>query len=160
CRAAHQASLARCDGTFVWTGRKFFTRPAELEKLWEEIGLDENDTLLVVMEPTRNAWAPIASWFRRRGARISMWPANQSPDLRAYYLKHANNAQPDPRLLARMRLLPPEGLREHTGNGPAEPLRRVVKIGSSIVKRRTAVFSVWMPCWSCWGLPGMTCWGP
>lgn len=29
CRAAHQASLARSDGTFVWTGGKFFTRPTE-----------------------------------------------------------------------------------------------------------------------------------
>ena len=70
CRAAHQASLARPDGTFVWSGRKFFTRPAELEKLWKEIGLGDQDTLRVVMEPTRNTWAPVASWFRHRGARI------------------------------------------------------------------------------------------
>jgi hypothetical protein len=37
-------------------------------------------------------------------------------------------------------VLAAQGLREHTGDGPAEPLRRVVKIRSSIVKRRTAVF--------------------
>jgi transposase len=140
CRAAHQASLAGPDGTFVWTGRKFFTRPAELEKLWKQIGLGEHDTLRVVMEPTRNAWAPVASWFRRRGARISMVPTTQSADLRAYYSKHTKNDHLDSKLLARLPLLHPEGLREHTGDGPAEPLRRVVKIRSSIVKRRTAVF--------------------
>ena len=84
CRAAHQASLARPDGTFVWTGRKFFTRPAELEKLWADIGLGEHDTLRVVLEPTRNVWAPVASWLRQRGARISMVPTTQSADLRAY----------------------------------------------------------------------------
>jgi Transposase len=135
-----QASLAGPDGTFVWTGRKFFTRPAELEKLWADIGLDEQDTVRVVLEPTRNVWAPVASWFRRRGARISMVPTTQSADLRAYYSKHTKNDHLDSKLLARLPLLHPEGLREHTGDGPAEPLRRVVKIPSSIVKRRTAIF--------------------
>jgi Transposase IS116/IS110/IS902 family len=42
--------------------------------------------------------------------------------------------------LARLPLLHPEGLREHVDEGPADPLRRVVKIRASIVKRRTAVF--------------------
>jgi transposase len=140
CRAAHQASLARSDGTFVWTGRKFFTRPAELEALWVAIGLAEGDTLRVVMEPTRNAWAPVASWLRRRGAKVSMVPTTQSADLRAYYSKHTKNDHLDSKLLARLPLLHPEGLREHTGDGPAEPLRRAVKVRASMVKRRTAVF--------------------
>jgi Transposase len=115
-RAAHQASLARPDGTFVWTGRKFFTRPAELDKLWADIGLGELDTVRVVMEPTRNVWAPVASWFRQRGARISMVPTTQSVDLRAYYSKHTKNDHLDSKLLARLPLLHREGLREHTGN--------------------------------------------
>jgi hypothetical protein len=144
CRAAHQASLARSDGTFVWTGKKFFTRPAELEKLWADIGLGEQDTLRVVMEPTRNAWVPVASWFRRRGARISMVPTTESADLRAYYSKHTKNDHLDSKLLARLPLLHPEGLREHTGDGPAEPLRRVVKIRSSSAARRS--FSGSTPC--------------
>jgi transposase len=140
CRAAHQASLARSDGTFVWTGRKFFTRPDELERLWDDLGLEAGDSLTVVMEPTRNAWAPVASWFRRRGAKIAMVPTTQSADLRAYYSKHTKNDHLDSKLLARLPLLHPEGLRAHTGDGPAGPLRRIVKIRSSIVKRRTAVF--------------------
>ena len=69
-----------------------------------------------------------------------MVPTTQSADLRAYYSKHTKNDHLDSKLLARLPLLHPEGLREHTGDGPAEPLRRVVKIRSSIVKRRTAVF--------------------
>ncbi|ORB91428.1 hypothetical protein B1T49_21820 [Mycobacterium persicum] len=47
----------------------------------------EHDTLRVVMEPTRNAWVPIGSWFRRRGAWISMVPTTQCAALRAYYSK-------------------------------------------------------------------------
>jgi transposase len=140
CRAAHQASLARSDGTFVWTGRRFFTRPADLEKLWAACGLTDEDTVRIVMEPTRNAWVPLASWFRHRGARVSMVPTTQSADLRAYYSKHAKNDHLDSKMLARLPLLHPEGLRDHAGDGPAEPLRRVVKIRSSIIKRRTAVF--------------------
>ncbi|HET8992778.1 IS110 family transposase [Rhodococcus sp. SJ-2] len=141
CRAAHQSSLARTDGTYVWTGKKFFTRPADLDDLWADIDLQEGDTLRVVMEPTRNAWAPVASWFRRRGAVVSMVPTTQSADLRAYYSKHTKNDHLDSKLLARLPLLHPEGLRDHTGDGPAEPLRRVVKMRSSVVKRRTAVYS-------------------
>jgi transposase len=140
CRAAHQASLARPDGSFVWTGRKFFTRPADLQRVWDDLGLTEADTVTVVMEPTRNAWAPVASWFRRRGARIVMVPTTQSADLREYYSKHTKNDHLDSKLLARLPLLHPEGLREQTGDGPAEPLRRAVKQRSSIVKRRTAIY--------------------
>lgn len=140
CRAAHQASLARPDGTFVWTGRRFFTRPADLEKLWAACGLTDEDTLRIVMEPTRNAWVPLASWFRHRGARVSMVPTTQSADLRAYYSKHAKNDHLDSKMLARLPLLHPAGLRDHTGDGPADPLRRIVKIRASIIKRRTAVF--------------------
>lgn len=146
CRAAHQASLARTDGTYVWTGKMFFTRPGDLDDLWAAIvkaGIDPGggDTLRVVMEPTRNAWVPVASWFRRRGAAVSMVPTTQSADLRAYYSKHTKNDRLDSKLLARLPLLHPEGLRDHTGDGPAEPLRRVVKMRSSVVKRRTAVYS-------------------
>ncbi|MEV0794692.1 IS110 family transposase [Kribbella sp. NPDC050459] len=140
CRAAHQASLVRADGTYVWTGRKFFTRPGDLERLWDALGLAEGDSVTVVMEPTRNAWVPVASWLRRRGAKIVMVPTTQSADLRAYYSKHTKNDHLNSKLLARLPLLHPEGLRAHTGDGPGDPLRRVVKVRSSIVKRRTAVF--------------------
>lgn len=139
CRAAHQASLAGEDGTIIWSGRKFFTRPGELTGLWDDLDLADPGELTVVMEPTRNAWVPVAAWFRRRGARVVLVPTTQSADLRAYYAKHTKNDRLDSRILARLPLLHPEGLREHTGHGPSEPLRRVVKQRSSIVKRRTAI---------------------
>lgn len=138
CRAAHQASLADADGRLIWSGRTFFTRPEELERLWADI--DAVDGLTVVMEPTRNAWVPIAAWFRRRGAKVVLVPTTQSADLRAYYSKHTKNDRLDSAVLARLPLLHPEGLREHTGHGPAVPLHRVVKQRSSLVKRRTAIF--------------------
>jgi len=51
-RAAHQATLAR-DGATVWRGRKFWTRPADLEKLWTDLALTDPGELTVVVEPTR-----------------------------------------------------------------------------------------------------------
>ena len=69
CRAAHQVSLADEQGRFIWTGRRFRTTPQDLARLWAMLpeGTDPTE-VLVVMEPTRNAWVPLAAWFRRRGA--------------------------------------------------------------------------------------------
>lgn len=139
-RAAHQATLAR-DGTTVWRGRKFSTRPVDLERLWADLALTDPDELTVVVEPTRNAWIVLAEWFRRRGARVVMVPTTQSADLRKYYSKHAKNDRIDSELLARLPLLHPEGLREYSGQGPADPLRRLVKQRSTMVKRRVAVYA-------------------
>jgi len=38
CRAAHQATLAQ-NGATVWSGRKFDTRPADLDRLWADLDL-------------------------------------------------------------------------------------------------------------------------
>ena len=69
CRAAHQVSLADEQGRFIWTGRRFQTTPQDLDRLWAMLpeGTDPTE-VLVVMEPTRNAWVPLAAWFRRSGA--------------------------------------------------------------------------------------------
>jgi transposase len=139
-RAVHQATLTR-DGATVWRGRKFSTRPTELERLWSDLDLADPGGLTVVVEPTRNAWIVLAEWFRRRGARVVMVPTTQSADLRKYYSKHAKNDRIDSELLARLPLLHPEGLREYSGQGPADPLRRLVKQRSTMVKRRVAVYS-------------------
>jgi transposase len=122
-------------------GRKFCSRPADLEQLWAGLDLADPGELTVVVEPTRNAWIVLAEWFRRRGAKVVMVPTTQSADLRAYYFKHAKNDRLDSEVLARLPLLHPEGLREYSGQGPADPLRRLVKQRSTMVKRRTAVFA-------------------
>ena len=140
CRAAHQAALA-VDGKVVWRGRKFFTTPGDLAALWADLDVGEPAELTVVLEPTRNAWIVVAHWFRSRGARVVMVPTTQSADLRRYYSKHAKNDRLDAEILAKLPLLHPEGLRGFTGPGTADPLRRLTKQRSTMVKRRTAVYS-------------------
>lgn len=140
CRAAHQAALA-VDGKVVWRGRKFFTTPGDLTALWDDLGAQDPAQVTVVLEPTRNAWIVLSQWFRSRGARVVMVPTTQSADLRRYYSRHAKNDRLDAEILAKLPLLHPEGLREFTGPGTADPLRRLSKQRSTMVKRRTAVYS-------------------
>ena len=134
CRAAHQASLADEQGRFIWSGWKFTTTTAELEKLWAKVPGGAEVT--VVMEPTRNAWVPLAAWLAAKGAKVVLVPPEQSADLRDYYNKHTKTDKMDSRVLARLPLLHPEGLREVDNLGPAEPLRRAVRHRSAIQRRR------------------------
>lgn len=137
-RAPHQASLADERGELLWSGHRFRTTAAELERLWERLPAgSEPDQITIVMEPTRNAWVPLAAWFRRRGAKVVLVSAERSADLRAYYAKHTKSDRLDSVLLARLPMLHPEGLHPERGIGPGDPLRRATKLHSTLVKRRT-----------------------
>lgn len=153
CRAPHQASLADEHGRMLFVGHRFRTDPVELETLWARLP-DDVDEITVVMEPTRNAWVALASWFRRRGATVVMVPSEQSADLRAYYSKHAKTDRLDSQLLARLPLLHPEGLHREDALGPGDALKRAVKIRSGLVHRRTtsmarldALLEIMGPAW-------------
>lgn len=136
CRSDHQASLADERGEFLWSGWRFRTGSGDLERLWGKI--PPGAEVVVVLEPTRNAWVPLAAWLRARGARVVLVPPEQAADLRDYYNKHAKTDRLDSRVLARLPMLHPEGVREIDGLGPAEPLRRAVRRRSGLVKRRTS----------------------
>ena len=136
CRAAHQASCADDAGRLLWSGHRFRTDAAELEALWARLP-EAAVEVMVVMEPTRNAWVPLASWFRRRGAIVVMVPSEQAADLRAYYSKHAKTDRLDSRVLARLPILHPDGLHLQHALGPGDPLKRAVKLRSSLVHRRS-----------------------
>jgi transposase len=116
CRAAHQVSLADEQGRFIWTGRRFRTTAQDLTRLWSMLPDDTDPAeVLVVMEPTRNAWVPLAGWFRRRGARVVLVPPERSADLRRYYAKHTKSDRLDSQLLARLPMLHPDGLHVEQG---------------------------------------------
>lgn len=139
CRAAHQASLADERGTFIWSGRRFFTRSGDLEDLWQSV--PKTQGVQVIMEPTRNAWVPLAAWFRRQGAEVVLVPPEQSADLRAYYSKHTKSDRLDSKVLARLPMLHPEGFQTNRSLGPADALRRAVKLHSTLVKQRSTAFA-------------------
>lgn len=137
CRAPHQASLA-AGGDMLWSGWRFRTTPHELDALWARLPADAEVT--VVMEPTRNAWVPLAAWFQAHGATVVLVPPQQSADLRRYYSKHTKTDRLDSQMLAKVPLLHPEGLRPIDALGPADPFLRTVRRRAALVKQRTRSF--------------------
>ncbi len=137
---AHRAALADETGRLVWINHCFRSRPAQLERLWAAVqnAAGGGESVVVVMEPTRNAWVVLAAWLRARGARVCLVPPEQSADLRKYYNKHTKTDRLDAELLARLPLLHPDGLVSTPGLGPAESLRRAVGRRASLVARRAA----------------------
>jgi len=125
CNAAHVATLADAAGRLVWSNHRFRTNTVELERLWARVPAGAQ--LQLVIEPTRNAWVPLAAWFRMRGVTVILVPPEQSADLRRYYQKHTKNDRLDSVLLARLPLLHPNGLNVCHDLGPADPLRRTVR---------------------------------
>ena len=136
CAALHQASLCDERGEFLWQGWKFRTTTSDLQRLWSKI--PDGVPVVVIMEPTRNAWVPLAAWLQARGASVSVVPPEQSADLRDYLNKHAKTDRLDSKMLARMPLLHPDGLRTIDTLGPADPFKRAVRHRSSAQKRRVA----------------------
>ena len=136
CRSPHHAACADETGKIIWTGHRFRTDVTDLKTLWTRLPADAEE-VMVVMEPTRNAWVPLAAWFRRQGAVVVMVPSEQSSDLRDYFSKHTKTDRLDAELLARLPLLHPEGLHPVDTLGPGDPLKRAVKIRAGLVHRRS-----------------------
>lgn len=136
CRSPHHAACADETGAILWSGYRFRTSVTDLEGLWARLPA-EAEEVMVVMEPTRNAWVPLAAWFRRRGAVVVMVPTEQSSDLRDYFSKHTKTDRLDAELLARLPVLHPEGLHLAEALGPGDALKRAVKIRSGLVHRRS-----------------------
>jgi transposase len=136
CRAHHQASATDETGEFLWSGWRFRTTPADLEALWAK--LPEGAEVTVIMEPTRNAWVPLAAWLKARDATVVLVAPERSADLRDYYAKHTKTDRLDSRMLARLPLLHPEGLEPLHGLGPADTFKRTVRRRWSLVERRHA----------------------
>ena len=140
CRSPHHAACADETGRLLWSGHRFRTDATDLEALWARLP-DEVDEVMVVMEPTRNAWVPLAAWLRRRGAVVVLVPSEQSADLRAYFSKHTKTDRLDAELLARLPVLHPEGLHLAEALGPGDPLKRAVKIRAGLVHRRSTAMA-------------------
>ena len=138
-RSAHRTRRAwpTNAGELLWSGHRFRTNAADLEALVATTARPTaTEAVTVVMEPTRNAWVPLAAWFRRRGA-TSCWSRRASADLRAYYAKHTKSDRLDSVLLARLPLLHPEGLHPEQGLGPVTRCAGRRSCTPTLVKRRT-----------------------
>ena len=122
-RAPHQASLADERGELLWSGHRFRTTAADLERA---VGhgcppARPPSEVTVVMEPTRNAWVPLAAWFRRRGADGGPGPA-RALGRPARLLRQAHQERPAGLGAARpAAAAAPRGPAPGAGPGPGRP---------------------------------------
>lgn len=124
--AENRACLTNATGSVI-AERRFRLRREELEEVFTIANEGLEGELVVVMEPTANAWIAPAAFFASKGARVHLVPPEQSADLRRYYAKHVKNDRIDAKLLARLPLLHPEGLHEaQVPSGARGTLRRLV----------------------------------
>jgi hypothetical protein len=137
CRAPHQASLADEMGAYLWTGRRFRTRAEDLERLWAALpaGIEPTD-VLVIMEPTRNAWVALAAWLSSTRSGCCVGPAGAVGGP-THLLQQAHEVRSAGLPLAGPVPLHPEGLHPERSLGPGDPMRRATRMRQTLVKRRT-----------------------
>ncbi|BBX12110.1 hypothetical protein MNVM_11910 [Mycobacterium novum] len=102
-------------------GPEVLDQAADLERLWNDLDLEDPGELTVVVEPTRNAWIVVAEWFRRRGTKVVMVPTTQSSDLRKYYSSTPRTIGSTPSSWRGCRCCIPKGCASIQGRG--RPIR-------------------------------------
>ena len=111
--ATHKAVVADEQTNVISPVIQLGTDPSDLGRLLRRArdGVDENEPLSVVMEPTGLAWLPLASYFSQRGVTVYLVNTQQVADLRKFYRKHAKSDRISARVLARLPWVNPEALR-------------------------------------------------
>ena len=112
----------------------------------------------MILEPTRNAWVPLAAWLRAHCAKVVLVPPEQSADLRDYYNKHTKTDRLlDCECWPACRCCPPlwRGRGDIDDLGPGETLRRAVRHRSTwssgaqpAVLRLDALVELLGPAWA------------
>lgn len=138
--------------------RRFHIHRGDLEALYGAAveGMEPDDLLVVVMEPTGSSWIAPAAFFKSKGARVHLVKPEQSADLRDYYTKHVKNDRIDAALLARIPLLHPDGMHEvNLPSGEYATLRRTVARRSRLVEE-VALHRRRIRALLHWAMPGMS----
>ncbi len=109
---SHQAVVMDDMSRAVGSAFRFVTDPADLDELLRRAraGVDENEPLRTVMEPTGLSWLPVASYLIQRGVTVYLVNTQQVADLRRFYSKHAKSDRISARVLARLPWVNPEAL--------------------------------------------------
>jgi transposase len=110
--SAHKAVVMSEGGQFLTPVLAVTTWPESLSGLLERAreGVEANEPLAVVMEPTGLAWLAVAVYLVRQGVTVYLVNSQQVADLRRFYQKHAKSDRIDARVLAKLYLVAQEKL--------------------------------------------------
>ena len=109
---AHYAVIVDGQGEVIGSSFRFSTDPADLVELLRRAraGVDQDEPLRVVMEPTGLSWLPIASYCIQRSVQVYLVNTQQVAALRKFYSKYAKSDRISARVLARLPWINPDTL--------------------------------------------------
>jgi transposase len=110
--AAHKAVVMAENGQFVTPVISFHSRWEEIEDLVAQAreGVEADEPLRAVMEPTGMAWLTVAVPLSRLGVTVYLVNGRRVKDLRRYYKRHASSDRISARVLAKLPLVDEESL--------------------------------------------------
>lgn len=110
---------------------------AMMERACEEMPDDE--PLRVIMEPTSNAWLPVAVYLSHRDVLCHLVQGEKAADLRKFYRKHAKSDRIDTRVLAKIPFVDEEGLNPlYLPTAEEQALRRLCRQREKLISQATA----------------------
>jgi transposase len=129
-RGAHVATILDEHGQSLGAPIRFRLSPAALEMLVTRIraGLDADDPVVVVLEPTGMAWFPLALRLTRAGCRVIRVKGQRVKALRRYLSEYAKTDMTDAQLLGRMPAFGQRGLQPlYVPSAKQQALNRLTK---------------------------------
>jgi len=137
-----EAIVAGHDGCFIGSSFKVDETAAGLQALMERAreGMPDDESLRVIMEPTANAWLPIAIYMSHREVVCHLVQSEKAADLRKFYRKHAKSDRIDTRVLAKIPFVDEEGLNSlYLPRAEEQALRRLCRQREKLVSQATAI---------------------
>jgi len=137
-----EAIVAGHDGSFIGSSFKIDETAAGLKSLMERVckGDADDESLRVIMEPTANAWLPIAIYLSHREVTCHLVQSEKAADLRAFYRKHAKSDRIDTRVLAKIPFVDEEGLNSlYLPTAEEQALRRLSRQREKLVSQASAI---------------------
>lgn len=141
-KKSSEAIIARRDSTFLGSSFKVDETAEGLEALMERAreGVPDDEPLRVIMEPTGNAWLPVAIYLSHRGVVCHLVQSEKAADLRDFYRKHAKSDRIDTCVLSRIPFVDEEGLNSlYLPTAEEQALRRLCRQREKLVSRASAI---------------------
>lgn len=137
-----EAIVAGHDAHFIGSTFKVEKTAEGLEALTERAlkGAPDEEDLRVIMEPTGNAWLPIAVYLSHQDVRCHLVQSEKAADLRDFYRKHAKSDRIDTRVLAKIPFVDEESLHSlYLPTAEEQALRRLSRQREKLVRQSTSI---------------------
>lgn len=137
-----EAIVCGHDAQFLGSTFKVEKTVEGLQALMEQAreGVPDEEDLRVIMEPTGNAWLPLAVYLSHQDVQCHLVQSEKAADLRDFYRKHAKSDRIDTRVLAKIPFVDEESLHSlYLPTAEEQALRRLARQREKLVRQATAI---------------------